>query len=115
MNNILQFLIAFGVVCGIAAWFLYQKTLSKFILHVQMDHRDLWQNLGSPDINSPPIRSIMNPDLRQYIWQKKYASNVDTFVVNMGNLLRQRLLFCLFCLICVAVGLVLLLVVNVIA
>ena len=112
MISISQFLIAFGVVCGIAAWFLYQKTLSRFILHIQTDHRELWQQLGSLDRNSPPVRSIMNPDLRQYIWRKKYVDNVDLFVVNMGSLLRQRLLFCLFCLTCLAGGIILLLVSN---
>ena len=107
MFDFSQFLIAFGAVCGIAVWFLFQTTLAKFIQYIQTNHNLIWEVLGRPKVNSPPYRAIMNIKLRQYILQKEYAGNTDMFVQNMGALLRQRLLFSFFCLICLVTGLIL--------
>jgi len=108
-----QFLIAFGGVCGIAAWFLFHKTLPGLIRHLQGNHNQTWESLGRPNVDSSAYSAIMNSKLRQYILQKKYMSNADLFVTNIGGLLRQRLLFSLFCLICVIVGIIFMLIVNV--
>lgn len=107
MREISQFLMAFGAICGIAAWFLYQKTLSRLILHLRTDHYALWEALGSPDADSPPHSSMANSKLRRFILRKQYEGNADIFIKNMGSLLRQRLLFSFFCLACLTVGIIL--------
>lgn len=98
---------AFGGTCGFATWFLYQKSLSKLILHISTNHKDLWANLGNPEENIPAYQSLFNTNLRQFISQKKYESNSDVFIKNQGSLVRQRLLFCIFCLVCLLIGLML--------
>ena len=110
MFDISQFLIAFGAVCGIAAWFLFQTTLSKFFQYLQTNHNQIMEALDYPHVESPPYSAIMNTKLRHYILQKKYAGSSDLFVQNMGGLLRQRLLFSLFCLVCLIMGLILMLI-----
>ena len=110
MYNFSQFLIAFGAVCGIATWYLCQKTLSKLVQYLQINHNHIWETLDCPHVDSPPYSAMMNTKLRQYILQKKYAGGSDLFVQNMGGLLRQRLLFVLFCLVCLLMGLILMLI-----
>lgn len=110
MHGFSQFLIAFGVTCGIAAWFLFQKSLSKFVKHLQAEHYQTWQDLSHPDKESPPYNAITNPKLRQYILQKEYEGSSDFYVKSLGGLLRQRLLFSLFCLGCLIVGIFLMLI-----
>lgn len=110
MNGFSQFLIAFGGLCGIAAWFLFQKTLYKFIQHLRRNHYQTWEDLGRPDIECPPHHAITNTKLRKYILQEEYASSTDLLVTNMGGLLKQRLLFSLFCLFCLIAGVVLMLI-----
>ena len=107
MYGFSQFLIAFGGACGIAAWFLFQKTLSRLVQHLETNHNQTWKNLDRPNVDSPPHSAITNIKLRQYILQKEYESSSDLFVKNMGGLLRQRLLFSLFCLVCLMAGTVL--------
>ena len=110
MYEFSQFFIAFGAVCGIAVWFLFQKTLSKLVQYLQTNHNQAWVNLDCPNVNSPPYHAITNTKLREYILQKEYADSHDQFVKNMGGLLRQRLFFSLFCLICLMAGLILMLI-----
>lgn len=110
MFDFYQFLIAFGAVCGIATWFLFQTTLSKLVQYLQTNHNQIWEALDSPRVDSPPYSAMTNTKLRQYILQKKYEGNSDLFVENMGGLLRQRLLFVLFCLVCLIMGLILMLI-----
>jgi hypothetical protein len=110
MYDLSQFLIAFGAVCGIVAWFLFQTTLSKLVPYLQTNHNQAWEDLDHPKVDIPPYSAIKNTKLRQYILQKEYAGSSDLFVKNMGGLLRQRLLFCLFCLACLIVGLILMLI-----
>ena len=112
MQVVAQFLMAFGIICGIAAWFLFQKSLSRFMQHLQTDHKQVWEHLGSPEINSPPHTAITNLRLRQYILRKEYMGSADLFVQNMGNLLRQRLLFSFFCLACLLAGIILFLILS---
>ena len=112
MNDISQFLIAFGVVFGIATWFLLHKTLLIFVQYLQKDHNQVWENLDRPTVDSPRHIAFTSVKLRQYIFQKEYALSSDLFVNNMGGLLRQRLLFCYFCLGCLIVGISLMLIVT---
>ncbi len=109
MHGFSLFLIAFGGACGIAAWFLFQKTLSRLVQHLQRDHNQTWIDLGRPNVDSPAYSAISNTKLRQYILKKEYVGSTDLFVQDIGGLLRQRLLFCLFCLVCLIVGIVLML------
>lgn len=110
MFDFSQYLIAFGAVCGIAAWFLFQTTLSKLVQYLQTNHNQIWEALDYPHADSPPYSAMRNTKLRQYILQKRYAGSSDLFVQNMGGLLRQRLLFSLFCLVCLIMGLILMLI-----
>ena len=112
MYGFSQSLTAFGVVCGIAAWFLFQKTASKLIQHLRANHAQIWEDLGRPKSDDPPLNALTNIKFRNYILQKEYRSSSDLFVNNMGALLRQRLLFSLFCLICAIAGVVLILLVT---
>lgn len=109
MYALSQFLIAFGVVCGIAAWFLFHKALAGLIQHLQGSHNQVWESLGRPSIDSPAYSAILSSKLRQYILQKEYMTSADLFLKNIGALLRQRLLFSLFCLICLVAGIILML------
>ena len=106
MFDFSQFLIAFGAVCGIATWFLFQKTLSKLVQYLQTNHNQVWEFFDHPNVDSPPYSAITNTKLRLYILQKEYAGSSDLFVQNMGGLLRQRLLFSLFCLVFLMTGLI---------
>lgn len=110
MLDFSQFLIAFGVACGIAAWYLFQNTLTKLIQHIQTSHKHVWSALGHPKVNDPSLRAISNIRLRRYILQKEYAKSPDFFVQNMGELLRQRLIFSLFCIACLIIGITLMLI-----
>ncbi len=110
MKDFSLFLIAFGGGCGLIGWFLYQKSLSKLIQHIRTSHNDLWSNLGSPEDNIVPYRSILNTNLREFIFQKKYETYSDFFINKQGDLVRYRILFCMFCLGCLLLGLVLFLV-----
>ncbi len=114
MNNLAQFLIAFGAVCGIAAWFLFQKALPGLVQRLQTDHISMWEKIGCPDSKSPAYQAVINAKFRQYILGKEYSFSHDIFVKEIGALLRQRLLFCFFCVVCMSLG-VLLSLVNIIS
>lgn len=107
MKDFSLFLMAFGTICGLAGWFLYQKSLAKLIQQIKASQNSLWTKLGSPNENILPYKSLLNTNLRQFIFQKKYETNDDVFVINQGSLVRQRLLFCMFCLVCLLLGLML--------
>ena len=107
MKDFSLFLIAFGGIVGFAGWFLYQKSLARFIQQIKSSHHSLWVKLGSPDENIAAYHSLLNTNLRQYITQQHYKTCDDLFVNNQGNLIRQRLLFILFCLVCLVIGIVL--------
>jgi hypothetical protein len=104
-----QYLIAFGAICGIAAWFLFQKSFHILIQHLENNHKHTWGYLGLQNVKSHPHNAIMNAKFRQYVINKKYEESSDLFVKNMGRLIRQRLLFILLCLFCLISGLVLML------
>lgn len=104
-----QYLIAFGAICGIAAWFLFQKSYLILIQHLENNHKHTWEYLDLQNVKSHPHNAIMNAKFRQYIINKKYEEDSDLFVKNMGRLIRQRLLFILLCLFCLISGLVLML------
>lgn len=114
MNVFSQFLISFGIVFGIAAWFLLHKTLIIFVQHMHRNHNQLWQNLDCPNNDSPHHIAFTSVKLRQYILQKKYQLSSDLFLNDMGQLIRQRILFCIFCLGCLILGVALMLIVSVI-
>lgn len=107
MNNLAQFLIAFGAVCGVAAWFLFQKALPGLVQRLQIDHTSVWEKIGRPDSKSPAHQAVINAKFRQYILGKEYLFSNDIFVREIGALLRQRLLFCLFCVVCMILGVLL--------
>ena len=107
--SLAQFLIAFGVIFGLAGWYLYQKSLAKLIEHLKVNQRTTWEALGSPATNIDPVTSLQSDHLRNYITQQQYQSSEDVFVRKLGNVIRQKLLFCLFCLVCFLLGLILLL------
>ena len=104
-----QYLIAFGVICGIAGWFLFQKSSLILIQHLENNHKHIWDNLDLQNLYNHPHKAIMNTRYRQYIINKKYEESPDLFVKNMGRLVRQRLLFILLCLFCLISGIVLML------
>ena len=112
MYALSEFLIAFGGICGIAAWFLFHKALSGLIQHLQGSHNQIWVSLGRPKVDSPAYSAILNSKLRQYILEKEYMTSADLFVKNIGGLLRQRLLFSLFCFICLMAGIIFLLIMT---
>ena len=106
--SITQFLIAFGLICGLAGWFLYQKSLARLIEYIKTNQKDIWEALDSPVVNIDPLSSLQNQKLRQFIFQKQYDSTNDIFVSKLGSVIRQKLLFCFFCLIVFIVGVILL-------
>lgn len=100
-------LIGFGASCGFVGWFLYQRSLSRMIEHIKINHYEIWLNLSCPIGKSPPDPFISNPEVRNFIFRKQYLSYTDLFLKEIGDIVRLRLIFSIFCFICLVVGIVL--------
>ena len=50
---------------------------------------------------------MSNPQIRKFILNKEYEAYSDLFLKEIGDVVRQRLLFSVFCFICLITGLAL--------
>jgi hypothetical protein len=110
MKDIAILIISFGATGTFLGWFLYQRSLARMIEHIKLNHYEIWLNLGCLIGKSPPDPFMGNPQLRNFIIKKDYASYTDLFLKEIGDVVKQRLLFSIFCLMCLATGIFLYLV-----
>ena len=107
MKEFYLLLAAFGASGTFISWFLYQRTLSRMIEHIKINHYEIWLNLKCPIGKSPPDPIMSNPQIRKFILNKEYEAYSDLFLKEIGDVVRQRLLFSVFCFICLITGLAL--------
>ncbi len=101
-------LIAFGASGAFVGWFLYQRSLSRMIEHIKLNHYEIWLNLNCPIGKSPPDPVLNNPKVRKFILSKEYETYTDLFLKEVGDIVRLRLIFSIFCFICLIFGILLL-------
>lgn len=107
MKEIYLLLAAFGASGTFISWVLYQRTLSRMIEHIKINHYEIWLNLKCPIGKSPPDPIMSYPEVRKFIYKKEYATYTDLFLKEIGDVVRQRLIFSIFCFMCLVVGIVL--------
>lgn len=107
MEELSFLLIALGASGIFIGWNLYQRTLSKMIEHIKINHYEIWLNLNCPMGKSPPDPLMSHPQMRKFILNKDYEAYSDLFLKEIGDVVRQRLLFSVFCFICLLAGIVL--------
>ena len=100
-------LIAFGASGTFVGWFLYQRSLSRMIEHIKLNHYEIWLNLNCPIGKSPPDPILSSAKVRKFILSKEYATYTDLFLKEVGDVVRLRLIFSVFCFICLVFGILL--------
>ena len=100
-------LIAFGASGTFVGWFLYQRSLSRMIEHIKLNHYEIWLNLNCPIGKSPPDPILSSAKVRKFILSKEYATYTDLFLKEVGDVVRLRLIFSIFCFICLVFGVLL--------
>ena len=104
MEEYSSLLIAFGTSGAFIGWFLFQRTLSKMIEHIKVNHYEVWLSLKCPIGKSPPDPIIASPEILKFIFNKEYEAYTDLFLKEIGDVARLRLIFSVFCLICLFIG-----------
>ncbi|MGI9227277.1 MAG: hypothetical protein ACR2PU_00655 [Gammaproteobacteria bacterium] len=107
MKEFYLLLTAFGASGTFIGWFLYQRSLSRMVGHIKVNHYEIWLNLNCPIGKSPPDPILNNLQVRKFIIKKEYGTYTDLFLKEIGDVVRQRLIFSVFCFICLVVGIVL--------
>lgn len=107
MKDFYLLLAAFGASGTFISWFLYQRSLSRMIEHIKINHYEIWLNLKCPIGKSPPDPILSYPEVRKFILEKEYGTYTDLFLKEIGDVVRQRLIFSIFCFMCLLVGIVL--------
>ena len=101
-------LIAFGACGTFVGWFLYQRSLSRMIEHIKLNHYEIWLNLNYPIGKRPPDPILSSSKVRKFILSKEYGAYTDLFLKEVGDVVRLRLIFSAFCFLCLLAGIVLL-------
>ena len=107
MQEYYLLLIAFGASGTFVGWFLYQRSLSRMIEHIKLNHYEIWLNLSCPMGKSPPDRFLSSSKVRKFILSEEYATYTDLFLKEIGDVVRLRLIFSIFCFICLVFGILL--------
>ena len=104
MQDYSLLLIAFGASGTFVGWFLFQRSLSRMIEHIKINHYEIWLNLDCPIGKSPPDPVLGSPKTRKFILSKEYGTYTDLFLKEIGDIVRLRLIFSIFCFICLVTG-----------
>lgn len=107
MEEFSLLLTAFGAGGAYIGWFLYQRSLSRMIEHIKINHYEIWLNLKCPIGKSPPDPFMSYLEVREFVLKKEYETYTDLFLKEIGDVARQRLIFSVFCFMCLILGIVL--------